>query len=306
MRARKVGDGQLDREHADRERADRAEPDRAEPDRAGLLDRRQFLRRSLEDLDQELETGEIEPEEHAPLARRDRALLEETEQLLAAIDAAPPPGSGAEGRGDGRAVGREAPPAPADAVRAFSRRHRKAIGVSAGACFAAALASVGLALGGVPPFTSTTSTTLPIATRIGTELAEAAALAENHNVVEAVAVYDDVLALDPRQPEALSEGGWLVRLAGISSHRQSLVSGGDREIADAVRIAPGLAVPRAYYGVALFEDRHDPSAAVAQFEAMLQDHPTSVLLRSVGAVAVKAFRAAGLPVPRRLSPAKKS
>lgn len=275
-------------------------------DRGALLDRRQFLRRSLEDLGRELETGEIEPEDHARLERRDRALLEDTEAALAKLDAAVEAATRDGGPGGSRAVPSATPRQPAGRMRHFASRHRKAVGVAAGGCFAAALAAVGLALGGVAPFTSTTTTTLPVTTRIQTELAEAATLAEDHNVVEAVAVYDDVLALDPRQPEALSEGGWLVRLAGISTHRPSLVAGGDREIAEAVRIAPSLAVPRAYYGVALFEDRHDATASVTQFEAMLRDHPTTVLLRSVARVATRAFRAAGVAVPAQLRPTGRS
>lgn len=270
------------------------------PDRERLVDEREFLRRSLADLEAERAAGELAAADYEQLRARYEARVAEVEEALggtSARGAAMPAGSAAapvstsalEAEADG--PGRARP----GRLAAGLRRHRSAVGWTAVGCFVAAAALLGLALGGVAPFAS--SGGLPLQVRIRTELAEAAALAENHNVLEAVAVYDKVLALDPRQPEALAEGGWLVRLAGLSSHRASLVRGGDNEIAEAVVVAPSLAVPRAYEATALLEDDHQPAAAAAELVAMLGDHPSHQLVSSVRGVAVRAFAAAHRSLP---------
>jgi hypothetical protein len=251
-----------------------------------LVDERRFLERSLEDLEREHAAGELSDDDYESLKlryeTRASAVAGELEEISPeASSSAPDPHA----------------PTPFEQLL---RRRRGVIGWSALCCFVAAAVFLGLALAGVAPFSSSTASgSIPVATRIRTELAEAAALAENHDVIEAVAVYDRVLALDPHQPEALAEGGWLVRLAGISSRRPGLVRGGDREIAEAVAVAPRLAVPHAYLATALLEDDRRPAAAVAQLRAMLRDDPSDVLVESVRPVARRAYAALGEPLPAR-------
>ena len=261
-------------------------------DRDRLEDERSFLERSLSDLEHERAAGELAESDYEELRAHYEARATEVDAALAAASEGP------------QAPAAASPSSSSTAPRrlGFLARRRATVGWSAVGCFVAAATLLGLALGGVAPFSS--SVGLPLQVRIRTELAEAAALAENHNVLEAVAVYDKVLALDPRQPDAVAEGGWLVRLAGLSSHRLSLVRGGDREIAEAVAVAPGSAVPRAYDGTALLEDAHRPLAAADQFLAMLRDHPSKVLLSSVRSVAALAFSAAGRPLPAALRSAR--
>jgi hypothetical protein len=153
-----------------------------------------------------------------------------------------------------------------------------------------------LALAGVQPFAQPPPP-LPVATQIRIELGEAGTLAANHEIAQAVAVYDKVLEIDPGQPEALADGGWLVRLAGLSSTSTRLVTAGDTEIAAALKVAPGYALARAYDAVALYQDEHAAAAAVREFQAMLADHPSSTLLISVRTPALAAYHAAGVAPP---------
>jgi hypothetical protein len=162
---------------------------------------------------------------------------------------------------------------------------------------------VALALAGVAPFTQ--SPPLNAAAQIRIELGEAGALAQKHNVLQAVAVYDKVLELDPAQPEALADSGWLVRLAGLSSKSPELITGGDAEIASAVKAAPGYALARAYDAVALYQDQHSAAAGVRELQAMLADHPSPALLYSVRAPALAAYHADGMAVPTALASAKR-
>lgn len=214
-------------------------------ERERLLDEQRFLERSIEDLDGELAAGDVSAADYERLRgayavrASDVAAALEAPALAPALWVQESDGRTGEDGGDER--GRT----QWWRLRRTVGRRRTAIGWAALCCFVAAAVLLVLGLAGVAPLaTSSGPPALSVTARIRTELAEAAALAENHNVLEAVAVYDRVLAFDPRQPEALAEGGWLARLAGLSSHRAAVVKGGDREIAEAVAVAPGLAVPR--------------------------------------------------------------
>lgn len=257
---------------------------KGQPGRAELVDEAAFLRLSLEDLDRELEAGELERADYEELRARyeDRAravsdALEQQEE-----------GPGAPLRP------RRLP--PRRRLRLATRRHRLALGWGATACFAVAGTLLGLAVAGVAPFTQA-SPALSAQSRIDIELAEAGVLASHGHVSLAITTYEKVLAIDPEQPEALTDGGWLVRLAGLASSRPTLVDEGDREIAAAAALDPGYALAHGYDGVALIEDQRDPRAAVAMFQVMLADHPSTALVASVRPEAAKAFAALHKPLP---------
>lgn len=259
--------------------------DRAQRD--DLLDEAGFVSRSLEDLDREHAAGDLDAEDYEALRAGYETQSHAIAAALAGLDATGarpttlPAGDTAASGGLSRWLS--------------SRRHRLALGWSAAACFGVAGALVGLALAGVAPFAA--SQPLPAATRIRIELGEAGALAANHQIAQAVSVYDKVLELDPEQPEALADGGWLLRLAGLSSKSPRLVAAGDIEIAAAVHVAPGYALARAYDAVALYEDDHAPRSAVGEFQALLRDHPSATLLQSVRTPATAAYSAASVAVP---------
>lgn len=292
-----------------------------------LLDESALLRRSIEDLDREYAAGDVEPGVYEALRARYASRASDVAERLARREAeasAVPTEAADTGQSalavpgvtealadrllsepDGTAAPRDGTTRMRGGSRAgrlisWSTSHRRRVGWAAVACLAVAATVLALALAGVEPFSSPPST-LSVAARIRIELAEAAVLASNHDVAQAIALYDDVLAISPHQPEALADGGWLTRLAGLSSHSATIARSGDREIALAVSLAPGYALARAYDGVARLEDAHDPHGAVAEFRAMLADHPSSTLLSSVRAPALRAFRSAGQAVPAPLA-----
>jgi hypothetical protein len=283
---------------------------------AELLDEADYLRVSLADLDREHASGELDGADYEALWARYSERVASVEDALERLSAAPAQPTAARhvvrrpGADLSGAVEVGAPPAGVEQAAMSSRggakrwlatrRHRMVFGWSAAGCFAVAATLVGLSLAGVAPFASSPPATLSVSSEIRIELAEAGVLASNKELVQAVAVYDRVLELDPEQPEALADGGWLVRLAGLSSKSSQVISGGDAEIAAAVKVAPGYALARAYDGVALFEDDHSATAAVGQFGAMLADKPTSTLVESVRSVALEAYGAAGVAVPATL------
>lgn len=279
-----------------------------------LLDEAEYVRTSLADLDRERAAGELAGSDYEALRVRYEERAEAIERALAEAGSgegsapAVRDGSGSAGTLSGAAEAAGAPSRRAaegaGAARRpgakgwlSTRRHRIVLGWSAAACFAVAATLVGLSLGGVAPFASSEPATLTVSDQIRIELAEAGVLASNKNLVQAITVYDRVLELDPEQPEALANGGWLARLAGLSSKSRHVIVGADAEIATAVQVAPGYALARAYDGVALFEDDHSVAGAVVQFRALLADKPSPTLVKSVATTAEKAFHGAGVAVP---------
>lgn len=263
---------------------------------ARLRDERDFLLASLEDLEREHAAGDLDDAEFARLrgtyvARAAAALRE-----IAALEAA----AGAPAR---------SAPASASAgalrrLRRFLGRRstRRVLGVIGLVCVLGIVGITAAHFAGVrlPGETATGSISLPSGTSVDTELAQAAALDAAGKYTAAIGVYDTILRHDPRQPEALTYRGWLLRLTGIAGHARALVLAGDVELATAVRVAPHDATARALDGVALFEDEGRPAAALTMFRAALADHPTAGLLKLAGRTMAAAFVAQHAPLPPAL------
>jgi hypothetical protein len=250
--------------------------------RAELLDEESYLRRSLEDLDREHAAGDIDIADYDQLRARYTARAGEVERELAGLPYLPP-----------------ARPA-ASARRGSGRPRREGVVWAAAGCFFAAALIGSLALAGVAPF-ARSAPPIPVSARIQIELAEASVLVGNQEINQAVNVYADVLQLDPRQPEALADGGWLLRSVGLSSASPRLIASGDAEIALAVRADPRYELARAYDGVVLYVDDHDARAAVVQFDALAQDKLTASLVSLVHDTAVAAYQAVHLQLPAELA-----
>lgn len=190
---------------------------------------------------------------------------------------------------------------------AMARGHRRArrrwlVGGAVG-CFAlAAVVLVVMELGvRLPGQTVTGSITLSKQQRVQrlTNQGETALIEGNDTA--AVVAFDEVLAIDPHQVEALSEAGWLQFAAGVEGHRAVLVRRGQRDEAEAVAAAPSSFAPRFYYGAMLAQE-HDFDAAVAQFDAGLADHPPSSTVSVFVTTITRTFDAAHVPVPADLPP----
>lgn len=257
--------------------------------RADLDEELAFLQASIEDLEREHSVGDVNDRDY-------RRLLARYERRAAAVRAAMPAGPASQG---------EAPAGQPRRKRSLlaTRRARLLTGWGAFCCFGVALAFLVMSLAGVGPFVVTPP--LSVGARVQIMLAEASVLGSRGEVTQALATYDKVLALQPAQPEALADGGWLARLAGLSEHKAGLVANGDAEIGAAVRIDPGFAIARAYEGIVLYSDKHQPRQAVADFNSMLADHPSQTLLWSVRTEALSAYKAAKETAPAAIVEAQK-
>ncbi len=222
-----------------------------------LEEERDFLLRSLTDLETERSAGDLDDADYVALrdgyTARAAAVLRELDD----------PTAGTPARG----------PAPHPPGR---RRVRSlagagfavAVAVGAGALMAG---SSGQRLPGDPGSGSIT------ATGPSADLQRARLLVQEGRTLDAIKVYDSVLAVDPDQPEALTYRGWFVFLAGRRAETPELVAEltgrGLAAIDRAIVADPTYPDPHFFRGLVMLEDRGDPAAAVAEMRAFLASGP---------------------------------
>jgi tetratricopeptide (TPR) repeat protein len=302
---------------------------------ARLANERNFLKDSIEDLERELSSGDVDAADFEILRARYVGRLAEVETALAEAESAGSkavgsshaegdggggeagsggaggPGGGAGGPGGGRpgsgarSTGASLSPARRFRRRLGKRRTRLAVGITAASCFVVAAALLAASVAGVrlPGESATGSLSLSSAQQEQQTLDQAALVGSEGQVAEAVQLYDRVLRTDPNQPDALAYGGWLVRLAGLAAKNRTVVGRGDASVAKAVKVAPGYPDAHALEGVILYEDFRDSKEAAAQFGAALRVGASEDLVKSVAAVAAKAFATAREPLPQRYAAA---
>ncbi len=248
-----------------------------------LEDQREFLLRSLADLDAELAAGDLDEQDYRALGARDRARLAAVTEQLADLD---------------RAAAETAPsaePPPAARARRRRPRWRLALGVAA-LCAGATVVLVSVVTPRLPdqPATGSTPSDIPA------ELDQAAALVDQGtgaSLAQALALYRQVLRADPDQPQALAETGYLEWEAGFSAANRAQERQGRDLVQRAVALDPRLAAAHLFYGTMLLEQDHDPAGAVRQYRAFLAAHPPARLVASAAHLIDQAFSEAGVPIP---------
>ncbi len=250
-----------------------------------LEEERDHLLRSLEDLDRERAEGDIEAADYDALKDDYTA---RTAAVLRAIQEA-----GATTCLPSAPV-RDAAPGQAATVisRGRARMALTAVGVAALMAVAVVLVSrsaedrqAGEAATGDIAVTGPTGD-------VARGLETARQLREQGQTLAAIRTYDEILARDPRQPEALAYRGWLVRQAGAQSGNPELVDKGLEYVNRAVAADPSYPWAHFFRGLILYEDKGDPAAAVPELRAFLDAGlppamvaPIQELLRQVEAKA---------------------
>ena len=107
------------------------------------------------------------------------------------------------------------------------------------------------------------------ATGSGEKLSRAAALAGQGDLLAAIKLYDEVIAADAQNVQALAYRGWLVRLVGRQANDATLIDKGLDFINRAVAVQPGYPDARFFKGEILLRDKNDPAGAIPEFEAYL-------------------------------------
>ncbi|MDP8976477.1 MAG: hypothetical protein M3N28_08990 [Actinomycetota bacterium] len=263
-----------------------------------LEDERDQLLRSLEELDRELAEGDLEETDYHALKEdctvRAAAVLRAIEDAKSALPeaVAEAPGSEVGPRGEARTP------------RGRTRMAVAALAVAALVGLAGLLVSrsaderqAGEAATGDIAATGPTG-------EAARALETARQLREQGQILAAIRIYDEVLARDPKQPEALAYRGWLVRQAGAQAGNAELVDKGLEYVDRAVAADPSYPWAHLFRGLILYEDKGDPAAAVPELRAFLDAGPPPAmvppiqeLLRQAEAAA-HAGAGAGGPPPR--------
>lgn len=273
------------------ERTDRAPRD----DHWYLVDQREFLRRSLADADRERSAGDLSDADYAVLVSRDQARLAEVETQLAALDAVVETARSA--RPDRAEPGRRE-------RRPMGWWRRIGIVVS---CLLIAVGGVILVVHFLqarqPGQASSGSVTVSQAQLIEQQLQQADAQYQQGSNKTALVLYDKVLAEDPSNPHALAYAGFLQWNVGTADHVASLTRVGRAEIQTALKDSPTYYQAHLYYGLVLENQDHNHAAAVAQFNAFLDDAPPAAELPQAAPLVRGAYASAGLPLPAGFSAA---
>lgn len=246
---------------------------------AELHEQRDFLLRSLEDLEAERDAGDLDDTDYQAL--RD-SYTARAAAVLRAIEVAEAPV--AARAADTHATG-SAP------RRRRARPVLTVIGVLALAGLAGTLMarSAGERLPGEAASGSLTST------GASSDLQRARLLIGEGKTLEAIKTFDKVLGEDPFQPEALAYRGWLLRLAGRAGGDRSLIDSGMAFIERAVAADPTYPDAHFFRGIILYQDRGDPAGAVAEFRAFLANDPPQAMVPVVEDSLRRALADSGQP-----------
>ncbi len=119
-------------------------------------------------------------------------------------------------------------------------------------------------------------------------LALARGLMGAQDVPDALTEFGTSARLDPTNAEPFAYSGWLIRLQGFPDQALTLLD-------KAIAVDPQYPDARAFKGIILLRDKHDPEGAIAQFQRYLVRAPDSPLanqVRRLLAQAVEAGRSA--------------
>ena len=238
-------------------------------DRSDLEGERDFLLKSIADLDAEEAAGDLNRADHDALrddyVARAASVIRELADTSDVFTA------------DSR-----------ENVKRTERGARRGV-VTVVACVAvAALAGVFLARAvGSRPAGAPLSGSLP--SSISAQLEDAQQKISDGDAVGAIKTFDAVLKKDPKQPVALAYRGWLVRLAGLKDEGFGYV---DR----AVTADPSYPDAHFFRGMMLWQDKHDPAGAVAEFRLFLANRPPQAMVALVEDSLRQASQEAGIPV----------
>jgi tetratricopeptide (TPR) repeat protein len=230
-------------------------------EREALLDEIDLRRASIEDARRELADGELTAQQFSELERKELDAIERCETSLSELNLA--------------SLGTASSGTPE--VRRSARRHRRTLLVVALACFAAA--AVVLAINALSPRQPGSSDTGGITTskaeHIVSLLREAEIDQAVGNNTSAIIAYNDVLALQTNNVEALTQSGWLYFSAGSVAKDLSVIRLGEDRIARAVLNYPRDPDPRLYYAIIAASSPGKKSLAISQFRKFLKLNPSA-------------------------------
>ena len=215
-------------------------------------DERDFLERSLADLEAERAAGDLADEDYRLLKERYAARLARLHARSGGQSDTPAGRSVHQKRSVGRVLG--------GVVLVGA--------LAVGAGFAVA------SFAGSREVGDTITGDVPDSVRSDTaRLEEAARLAAAGQVVEALEAYDAVLADEPDHPAALTYKGWLLRNVGTANDEPELAARGVDLLERASQVAPTFSEAWLFLGIVYLRDQDDPERAVDALRLAIANDP---------------------------------
>lgn len=189
-------------------------------------------------------------------------------------------GTGREGTGTGRR----------GIILHFARKHPKALLAGGISCIVAAVAiaafsSLHTRLQGE---VATGNISLSKAQEIQRRLVQASAAENSGNDMTSLKLYNDILAVDPNQVQALSESGWITYETGVLTGSSRLMEDGEARVKKAMNISPGSFTPHLYLGT-IYLHQGNASRAAVQYREFLKDNPPKAVKADAGSFMKQAF-----------------
>jgi tetratricopeptide (TPR) repeat protein len=282
-----------------------AHPD-VEQERWYLNDQREFLLRSIDDADREHAAGDMAKADRDVLVMRDQKRLAEVEAELAALGPVTTTAPAAPAAPDARDAPEPVSPVVADVPARRRLGPWRRVGIVAASLLIVAGAvilvnhAVNPSLPGQAPSGSITESKARL---IEQELAAAAVLNNNGEAIQALQVYNRVLAQDPEDPEALAAWGWLEWNYGNAGKSPTLLAAGRRAETKAIAVAPSYYAGHLFLGLIVLNQDHDAQGAVKEFTKFLADSPPNAELVSVASLVVTGYQQANVALPPKLATA---
>jgi tetratricopeptide (TPR) repeat protein len=223
---------------------------------AHLEEQRDFLLRSLQDLEREHAAGDIDEADYVTLkddyTARAAAVIRAIDEGQAALVAARPQ------RGSSAA-----------------RRRTRAIAVATIAVVALGVLAGVLVAGSSGQRVAGQQVSGSIGGSGNSDLTRAHLLDQQGQALEALQAYDQVLKPDPKNVEALTYRGWLLARTSASAGAaaESLLQRAEQSLEQAIAIDPSYPEAHVFRGIVLFRYRGQPAQAVIEFQLVLSGNP---------------------------------
>ncbi len=159
-------------------------------------------------------------------------------------------------------------------VSSFTGRHPKALPIGGTLCIVAAV-GIGVASSlhaRLQGEVATGGISISSGQEIQRRLVQASAAEDSGNDVTALKLYNDVLAVDPNQVQALSESGWITYETGVLTNNSRLMASGEARVKKAMEVSPSSFAPHLYLGTIYLHQGNSSNAAV-QYNDFLKDNP---------------------------------
>ncbi len=215
---------------------------------ANLVEERDFLLRSIEDLERERAAGDISDDDFRELHGYYTARAASVIRIL-----------------QGEALESDLLDVASEPDDVAPRVRRRPVVVAVSILLAGVLTGWGMAAswGERLPGESSSGTVELASTD---QLARARLLLSRGDAVGAIKAFDRVLRDDPANAEALAYRGWLLRLARLPDEGLAYI---ERAIAS----DPNYPDAHFFKAMILYEDKHDPAGAIPEFRLFLASNP---------------------------------